>query len=59
MAGGDSLRRGVVCRVALLNLEHQYGDKDTLAAVFSEAQQHNDPKQVFLQMVRGYVVWGC
>ena len=56
LAGGDSLHRGVVCRVALLNLEHQYGDKDTLAAVFSEAQQHNDPKQVFLQMVRAHGV---
>lgn len=38
-------------RVALMNLEHQYGDETTLAAVFTRALQHNEPLMVYKQMV--------
>lgn len=34
-----------------MNLEHQYGDETTLAAVFTRALQHNEPLMVYKQMV--------
>ncbi|KAJ2855122.1 rRNA biogenesis protein rrp5 [Coemansia erecta] len=38
--------------VALLNLEHRFGTKDTLEAVLKRAVQFMNPKHVYLQMAK-------
>ncbi|KAJ2723430.1 rRNA biogenesis protein rrp5 [Coemansia sp. Benny D115] len=40
--------------VALLNLEHRFGQKDTLEAVLKRAVQYMNPKHVYLQLAKIY-----
>ncbi len=39
---------------AYLNLEHRYGDEQTLAVVLRRALQHNDPRQVYVRVADLY-----
>ncbi|ORZ36192.1 hypothetical protein BCR44DRAFT_1402217 [Catenaria anguillulae PL171] len=40
--------------VAWLNLENQFGDRDSLEALFKRAVQYNDPKTVYLHLASIY-----
>jgi hypothetical protein len=36
-----------------LNLEHNYGDSSSISALFTRSLQHNNPKKIYVHMVRG------
>jgi hypothetical protein len=40
--------------VALLNLEHKYGTRETVAATLKRAAEHNNPKHTYLHAVEMY-----
>ncbi|RWS19754.1 hypothetical protein B4U80_06560, partial [Leptotrombidium deliense] len=40
--------------VAMLNLENEFGDEESLNAVFTRALQMNEPLKVYKHMVRIY-----
>ena len=42
--------------LALMNLESEYGDEDSLEAVFREAKQAMEPKQAYLHLAKLYEV---